>query len=124
MYLVHINPWYAVSTPTGLEINMFGYKKRIAELEQQVKQTKSDLRDLRSLFRMHETLERMERDGSAEKIRNFNDEVSRILKENSECDKMFEFTCPACGGKAYTYRAALNGHVHAECSQCKIGFHQ
>lgn len=33
-------------------------------------------------------------------------------------DRLYEFTCPVCGGRAHAVKAGLNGHVHVACEKC------
>lgn len=34
--------------------------------------------------------------------------------------KVFEFTCPLCGGNVKGVRFEYNGHVHAQCEGCNM----
>ena len=35
-------------------------------------------------------------------------------------DRIYEFACPVCGGKANASKAGSNGHVHVHCDKCGI----
>lgn len=35
-------------------------------------------------------------------------------------DRIYEFDCPICGGKAYASKAGSNGHVHVHYDKCGI----
>ena len=34
----------------------------------------------------------------------------------------YDFKCPICGGEASVCKSEYNGHHHAHCSGCGIGF--
>lgn len=40
------------------------------------------------------------------------------------CGVTYQFVCPLCGGEAWVLASTFNGHKHAECSACGVGFMQ
>lgn len=37
---------------------------------------------------------------------------------------VYQFVCPLCGGEAWVRAAKINGHKHASCNKCGVGFMQ
>lgn len=61
--------------------------------------------------------------GLIEKSVRFMEAVDKALEDGGgKCGVTYWFTCPVCGGKAHVGASPGNGHKHARCDKCGVGF--